>query len=185
MKRSPSLALSLFVASFLILPAVGAAATAAADPGAVVDAYFDAYRAMDVERMLGSYAPDALFVDVAQRHRLEGTDGLRQLLVPLVSVHSAMGIDVRRRVVSGNLVVVDYVYEGTLSGEALRAATGKETCRDTPYRLPVTSWFEVRDGRISRQTDYIDLATFQEIRAQASGAVEGADTDASPGAEGH
>lgn len=159
---------------------LGAPAQAAVDAGTVVDRYFDAYRTMDVEGMLAVYAPDAVFVDVAQRHRFAGGDGLRQLFSGLVAIHHDMKLDVRRRVVSGGLVVVDYVYEGTLSGEALRAATGKETCRDTVYRIPVTSWFEVADGRIRTHTDFIDLATLNEVRAEASGVVPaGAEAPAS------
>ena len=172
MKFRPSLLtpIVLLAAPLLSLPAAAAPGKPdPADAGAVVDRFFDAYRAMDLERMLDAYTPDVVFVDVAQRHEVEGTASLQQLLAPLLSVHSEMGIDVRRRVVSGSLVVVDFVYAGTLSGEALRAATGRETCRDTSYRLPATSWFEVRDGRISRQTDFIDLATLEEIRTRASG----------------
>ncbi|MEE8536814.1 MAG: nuclear transport factor 2 family protein [Acidobacteriota bacterium] len=156
--------LSLFI--LLVTPGwVGATDEASA----AVDRYFDAYKAMDLEQMVLAYAPDAEFIDVLQRHQVKGTDGLRELLGGLVAVHSEMGIEVQRSVVSGNLVAVDYLYRGTLSGEALKVVTGKETCRDTSYRIPVTTWFEIRGGRIQRQTDFIDLATLNEVKAEASG----------------
>ncbi len=142
-----------------------------ADPAAAVDRYFEAYQAMDLERMIGSFTPDATFVDVAQRHRFEGEEGLRQLLGGLLALHTEMDVEVQRRVVAGNLVAVDYLSRGSLSGEALRAATGKETCRDTTYEIPVTSWFEIDNGRIRHQTDFIDLATLNEVRAKAAGAA--------------
>lgn len=163
----PALALLPLIALLAAVPAVAGST----DPGAVVDRYFDAYRAMDLERMLGSFADDAEFVDVAQRHKYQGADGLRQLLGGLLAIHTEMDVEIQRRVSAGNLVAVDYLYRGTLSGEALRAATGKETCRDTTYSIPVTSWFEIEDGRIRRQTDFIDLATLGEVRAEASGAT--------------
>lgn len=161
-----------YLATLSLLPLLAVPALAGeADPGAAVDRYFEAYQAMDLERMVGSFTPDATFVDVAQRHRFEGEEGLRQLLGGLLALHTEMGVEIRRRVVAGNLVAVDYLYRGSLSGEALRAATGKETCRDTAYTIPVTSWFEIENGRISRQTDFIDLATLNEVRAEAAGAA--------------
>lgn len=155
--------MSLF--ALLAVPALGSPV----DPGSVVDRYFDAYRSMDLEAMLGAFATDAEFVDVAQRHHYEGADGLRQLLGGLLAIHTEMDVEIRRRAVTGNVVAVDYLYRGTLSGEALRTATGKETCRDTTYQIPVTSWFEIENGRIRKQTDFIDLATLDEVRAEASG----------------
>ncbi len=156
---------------FLVVVLVAPALASAPDPGAAVDRYFDAYRAMDLERMVASFAPDAEFHDVAQRHHYEGQEGMRELLTGLIAVHAEMDVEIQRRAVAGNVVAVDYLYRGKLSGEALRAATGKETCRDTTYEIPVTSWFEIEDGRIRKQTDFIDLTTLGEVRAEASGAA--------------
>jgi steroid delta-isomerase-like uncharacterized protein len=137
----------------------------------VIDRFFDAYRSADLDRMLAMYDPEAVFIDVAQRHRYEGTDELAVFLRNLIGIHLSMDVDVKRRVVSGDQVVVEYAYTGSLSGEALQAATGKDSCHDTEYAIPVTSWFEIRDGRIASQTDFIDLATLAEVRLRASGAT--------------
>lgn len=161
----------LSLLSLVVLLATPGIVHATDDAGAAVDRYFTAYAAMDLDQMLLAFAPNAVFVDVLQRHHVEGTAGLRELLGGLVAVHSEMGIDVQRRIVSGNLVAVDYLYQGTLSGEALKAATGKESCRDTTYSIPVTTWFEIQGGRIHRQTDFIDLATLNEVKAKAAGIV--------------
>lgn len=165
---------ALLLATSLIL---AAPLTSAAETGdteslaahAAVDRYFAAYRAMDLESMLGAFSSDAVFVDVVQRHRYEGAQGLRELLGRLVSMHTTMDVDIRRRAVSGSVVAVDYVYRGTLSGEALRAVSGKTTCQDTDYEIPVTSWFEIAGDRIRTQTDFIDLATLEDVRARALG----------------
>ena len=144
-------------------------ALAASNPGSVVDRFFTSYRAGDVEGMLTVYADDALFEDIAQRHRYQGTEELRTFLTQTAGVHKEMDLRENRRVVKGNVVAVDYVYTGTLSGAALSQLTGKEGCQDTDYEIPVTSWYVVRDGRIARQTDFIDLATLNEVRAQVAG----------------
>lgn len=80
-----------------------------------------------------------------------------------------MRVDVKRRIVADQHVVVEYAYAGSVSGEALHERTGNPSCRDTPYAIPVTSWFEIRDGHIVKQTDFIDLATLTEVRRRAAG----------------
>ena len=147
-------------------PLTGAPAASAGD---VVDRFFDAYRAGDVEAMIGLYTPDAVFEDVNQRHRFEGADQLRAFLTQLVMIHAEIGLSERRRAVMGSQVVVEYEYTGLLDGEKLRAVSGDPACRTTRYALPVTTWFEVKNGRIVGQKDFIDLATFQEIQAQVHG----------------
>jgi len=167
MKRFGTLSLILALVAVALAPAL------AGDSGAdrVIDRFFDAYRRGSVDEMLAIYAPDAVFEDLNQRHRAEGTEQLRQFLGQVIQMHTTIGLEETRRSTTGNTVVVQYAYTGTLSGAALRAITGKETCRDTEFTLPVTSWYEIEDGRIARQTDFIDLATLREIQARASGAT--------------
>ena len=64
----------------------------------------------------------------------------------------------------GNVVVVEYDYAGFLNGAVLGQAVGKEGCPDLEYTLPATSWYEVEDGHIVRQRDFIDMATLLELR---------------------
>jgi len=167
MKRFGAVPLALVLMATAVAPAMAADSR----PDQVVDRFFDAYRRGAVEEMLALYAPGALFEDVNQRHRIEGTEQLREFLARIVRMHTTIGLSETRRATTGNTVVVQYAYTGTLSGAALRAITGKETCRDTEFTLPVTSWYEIEDGRIARQTDFIDLATLREIQARASGAT--------------
>ena len=133
-------------------------------PGATVDRFFGAYRDASLEGMLASYASNAVFEDVNQRHHFEGTEQLGQLLGQLVAMHLAMDVKEKRRVIHGNTVVVEYDYVGTLNGAVLGQAVGKEGCPDLEYTLPVTSWYRVEDGRIAHQKDFVDWATFLELR---------------------
>ncbi len=167
MKRFGAVTLALVLTAAAVAPALAAKSR----EDRVIDRFFDAYRRGAVEEMLTLYAPDAVFEDLNQRHRLEGTDQLREFLGQIVKMHTTIGLVETRRATMGNTVVVQYEYTGTLSGAALRAVTGKETCQDTEFSLPVTSWYEIEDGRIARQTDFIDLVTLREIQARASGAT--------------
>jgi len=148
----------------LVVTALCAPTLAAEGPSAVVDRYFSAYRAASVEKMVEHYAPEAVFEDVNQRHRVEGTEQLTAQLGGLVAMHHTMGLVERRRVARGDTVVVEYDYVGTLNGGVLAQSVGKESCPDLDYVLPVTTWFRIEDGKIAHQKDYIDWATFLELR---------------------
>ena len=152
------------VAAIVAITLAPSVTFASGTPGDAIDRLFAAYRSGSVEQMLASYTPDALFEDVNQRHHFQGTEQLAQLLGGLVAVHHQMGLKEKRRVVSGDTVVVEYEYVGTLNGAALGQSVGKQGCPDLDYVLPTTSWYEVKNGKITRQRDFIDWATFLELR---------------------
>ena len=161
----------LTLITMLCLTILAPAAAAGSKPGQAVDRFFQAYRDGSVDAMLAVYAPDAVFEDVNQRQRVEGADKLREFLGGLVGLHARMGLEEQRRVVAGDTVVVEYEYVGLVNGEALSAALGKEACPDIDYRIPVTSWYTVRDGHITHHKDFIDLATSQELKQRAAAAA--------------
>ncbi len=142
------------------------ATLAAAGPGLVVDRFQAAYRAGSVQGMLDLYAADATFEDVSQRHHFKGTEQLQAMLTGIVAVHLSLDLEETRRVVDGDTVVVEYAYKGQLNGAVLGASVGKEGCPDLTYTLPATSWFKVKKGRIVHQKDFIDWATFLDLRKE-------------------
>ncbi len=142
------------------------AVRASENPGRTVDRLFDAYRDGSAERMLAVYSSDATFEDINQRHRFTGTEQLQAMLNGIVGVHLRMGLEEKRRVVNGETVVVEYEYLGQLNGAVLGASVGKEGCPDLEYSLPATSWYRVQNGRIVQQKDFIDWATFLDLRQQ-------------------
>ena len=135
-------------------------------PGEAVDRLFEAYRSESVEGMLSAYAEDATFEDINQRHHFTGTEQLSALLSGIVGMHIRMDLTEKRRAVDGDVVVVEYEYRGQLNGAALGASVGKEGCPDLDYVLPATSWYRVSNGRIAHQKDFIDWATFLDLRQQ-------------------
>ena len=152
---------------------LGPASVAGDSPGAAVDRLFGAYGDASLERMLASYSPDAVFEDVNQRHHFEGAEQLGQLLGQLVAMHLRMDVKEKRRVIHRNTVVVEYDYVGTLDGAALAQSVGKKDCPDLEYALPTTSWYEVEGGKIVHQRDFVDWATFLELREQMLAAGSG------------
>ncbi len=148
----------------LATAAVVPVAVAGPDPGQVVDRLFDAYRNGSADGMLAVYAADATFEDINQRHLFTGTEQLQAMLSGIVGLHLRMDLEEKRRVVHGDMVVVEYEYRGQLNGAALGASVGKEGCPDLDYVLPTTSWYKVKNGKIVHQKDFIDWATFLDLR---------------------
>ena len=160
----------VLISLIVLLP--GAPAMASDAPGRVVDSFFAAYSRGAVDEMLSIYSPEAVFEDVNQRHRFEGTESLRGFLAGLVEVHGRMEVHEKRRIVQGDLVAVEYEYRGELDGVELSRISGKQ-CQSLEYSLPATTWFTVRDGRIVHQKDFIDLATFLELKQQVAAGAAG------------
>ena len=146
---------------------VGLPAVALASPADdAVNQLFESYRKGSIDGMLAAYSEGATFEDVNQRHQFQGKEQLRAMLTAIVGVHLEMDLREKRRVVDGDVVVVEYVYQGQLNGAALGASVGKEGCPDLPYSIPTTSWYRISNGKIVHQKDFLDWATYLEIREE-------------------
>ena len=152
---------ALLAALLFVSPAL-----AGENPGTVVDRFFDAYREGSVEKMLALYTTDAVFEDVNQRHRFEGAAQLEAMLTAIVGMHLRMDLVEQRRVATDDTVVVEYEYQGQLNGHALGQQAGRVGCPDLEYILPVTSWYRIDKGKITSQKDFIDWATFLDLREE-------------------
>lgn len=138
-----------------------------AETDRVIDAFMANYATGDAGKMLQSYAEDAVFVDVNQRHRFEGSQALQELLGQLQFMHLDMEIREKRRVVTDNHAALEIVYAGTLNCEAL----GMKDHDPVSYELPAVILLDIENGRIKRQTDYIDFKTYTELAEKIRGAA--------------
>ena len=162
MRRTGWMMVGTLVAAVALAPLT----VAGEGPGHAVDRLYDAYRNESVDGMLSVYAEDATFEDINQRHHFTGAEQLEAMLTGIVGMHLRMELEETRRVVDGDMVVVEYEYRGQLNGAALGASVGKEGCPDLEYALPATSWYTVKNGKIVSQRDFIDWATFLDLRQQ-------------------
>ncbi|MEM9597212.1 MAG: nuclear transport factor 2 family protein [Acidobacteriota bacterium] len=138
-------------------------AIASESAGAVIDAYYEAYRSGEPAKVAEVYADDIVFVDVSQRHEVKGKEAMHASMVTLAAMHEAMGVEEKRRAVRGDLVIVEVIYTGTLDAAALGRSGGD----GLTYSLPAVLLFEVENGRIHHQTDYLDFRTLSELMALA------------------
>jgi len=122
-------------------------------PAAVVREFYDAYRALDADRLLSLLSPAITFEDPTMRLRAEGRDQMRKMADGVRTSYRSLAIDVHSTIVSGN----DVAAEVTISGIMIRP---DGTTRN--IRVRGASFFHVRNDLIEKWTDYFDARTFTE-----------------------
>lgn len=130
-----------------------------------LSAYYEVYRSGTAEELAAFYADDVVFHDVSQRHHVEGKAAFTESLAGLKNIHLEMSVEEKRRVVSGDTVAVEILYKGTLDCAKL----GRPDHENLVYSLPAVLLFEVSEGKIRKQTDYIDFRTFSETFGKLQG----------------
>jgi steroid delta-isomerase-like uncharacterized protein len=136
-----------------MLLSLAIAQASATDPRRVIEQLFDAYRALDADRLVAVMAPAIAFEDPTMRLRANGTAEMRKMADSIRATYRGMTIDVHSMIVSGERVAA----EVTISGTALKP---DGTTRQ--IRVRGASFFRVRGGLIETWTDYFDAATFME-----------------------
>jgi steroid delta-isomerase-like uncharacterized protein len=123
------------------------------DARTVVEQLFEAYRARDVERLVGLFAEDAVFEDPTFRIRQQGREGIRKLATDMSAGFSDISIEIHSMVSDGDMVATEETIAGVVTH-----ADGKRR----PIKVRGASFFRVRNGRIQKWTDYFDFQTFSE-----------------------
>ena len=154
----------------LILAVVGFVQARTDSPNQVVDRYLSVYSEADMDGLLRLYSPEATFIDVSQRHEVSGTENLRAQFDDLAHKHQSMKVVEKRRAAKGNLVTIEVVYSGVLDCAALGLPVGEVV----EYEIPAVLLFEIEDGRIQHQTDYLDFRTIAELQQSLSAVASAA-----------
>ena len=147
---------------WVFLASLVAASSSASDVGQLLSAYYVTYRTGTAVELAEFYTDDVVFDDINQRHHIEGKALFAEALAGLKNIHVEMSVEEKRRIVSGDTVVVEILYKGTLDCAKL----GRPDHENLSYELPAVLLFEVSNGKIRKQTDYIDYRTFTETFAK-------------------
>ncbi|MEP7044163.1 MAG: ketosteroid isomerase-related protein [Dokdonella sp.] len=129
---------------------------------ALIENYYAAFNRGDWEAMLAHFAEDVVH-DLNQGAREKGRPAFRAFLARMDKSYSEQLTDI---VVSstpdGARAAAEYVVHGTYkaSDEGLPPARGQK------YELPGGAFFDIKDGRIARVTNYYNL---QDWIAQVGG----------------
>lgn len=119
--------------------------------GELIQAYFDAFNAKDVESRLSLMSDDVAH-DLNEGGRQIGRDAFRDFIVYM---------DERYEEQIVNLVVMENGDRGaaefTVVGKYVQSDEGLPAANGQSYRIPAAAFFEARDGLITRVTSYYNL----------------------------
>ena len=119
----------------------------------LVHAYYDAFNRGDRDAMLARLTDDVVH-DLNQGAREVGREAFRAFMQRMDRSYVERLADIVVMVdAAGTRAAAEYVVHGTyvVDDEGLPAATGQT------YVLPGGAFFEIRDGRIARVTNYYNL----------------------------
>ncbi|MFZ7095156.1 ketosteroid isomerase-related protein [Luteimonas dalianensis] len=120
---------------------------------ALINAYYDAFNRADWEGMLALLTDDVAH-DLNQGPRETGRDAFRTFLARMDANYSEQLRDVAVMASpDGTRAAAEYVVHGTYKA----SDAGLPEARGQQYVLPGGAFFEVRDGRIARVTNYYNL----------------------------
>ena len=120
---------------------------------AVIQAYYDAFHAADVEQFL-SLLTDDVAHDINQGERQIGKEAFRSFLEHMNRCYRETLTDMVIMVSEdGTRGASEFVVNGEYltTDEGLPEATGQK------YVLPAGAFFEVRDGKVARISNYYNL----------------------------
>lgn len=133
------------------------------DTAALVTRYYDAFNRGDWEGMLACLGEDVAH-DINQGHRETGRDTFRGFLDRMNRCYREQLRDiVVMASADGSRAAAEYV----VHGQYLADDEGLPPARGQRYVLPGGAFFDIRDGRIARVSNYYNL---QDWIAQVTGA---------------
>jgi len=107
--------------------------------------FCDAWAALDIERILGFFADDAVYHNIPLEPAV-GLDAIRAVLDMFVPPADEIVFIVHNMFSDGDLVFTE--------------RTDRFVIGDKTIELPVAGIFELRDGKIVAWRDYFDMQTF-------------------------
>jgi steroid delta-isomerase-like uncharacterized protein len=120
--------------------------------------YFTAWNSHDVESILSFFTDDCLYEDVALKRIVRGKADLRALIESVFIDIAGFKMDIKSVFGAGNWGASEWTMSGRFVHSTLPAltATGKS------FLVQGATIFEISNGKISRNTDYLDLTAFSQ-----------------------
>jgi len=120
---------------------------------ALVESYYAAFNRQDVDTMLALLTPDVVH-DINQGEREAGIDAFRAFMARMNGSYREQLADI---VVMATPDGTHAAAEFTVHGTYLTADEGLPPAHGQRYVLPAGAFFDIRDGRIARVTNYYNL----------------------------
>lgn len=114
---------------------------------ALVVEFLESWRSRDIDLIMGYLAEDAVYHNVPVAP-LQGTEAIRGIFTALLDVFGDVALEIVNIAARPGLVITERI-------DRFRMANGRTVT------VPVCGVFELRGGRITRFSDYFDLAGFE------------------------
>lgn len=129
---------------------------------ALIEQYYAAFNAGDMETFLGLLSDDVIH-DINQGERQVGRAAFRAFMQRMNTHYKEQLVDmVIMTSDDGKRAAAEFV----VLGEYLATDEGLPEAKGQRYRLPAGAFFEIRDGKVARVTNYYNL---QDWIAQVGG----------------
>lgn len=120
---------------------------------ALITRYYAAFNRADWDQMLSLLADDVVH-DLNQGERQVGREAFAAFLARMARCYLEVLTDIRvMQSADGSHAAAEYV----VSGQYLSSDEGLPPAMGQRYRLPGGAFFDVREGRITRVTNYYNL----------------------------
>jgi steroid delta-isomerase-like uncharacterized protein len=117
--------------------------------------YLTTWNTHDLDKMASFFTDDCVYENLASGHVYRGKDSLKAWAKMSFDAIPDFKLDVTSLFVSGDWVACEWVMTGTQTGNAPDLpATGKS------FSVRGSTIAQLKDGKILRNADYWDLATF-------------------------
>lgn len=117
--------------------------------------YIASWNMHDVEKIASFFTDDCVYDNLARGQTYRGKDQLKEWGKASFDAIPDFKLDVTSIFASGDLLASEWVMTGTLSGNSpMLPANGKS------FSVRGSTIVQLKDGKIRRNSDYWDLATF-------------------------
>ena len=119
----------------------------------IVRAYYDAFNAQDMERFMALLTDDVVH-DINQGERQAGKQAFAKFMDHMNRCYRERLTDmVVMASEDGGRAAAEFI----VNGEYLATDEGLPEASGQTYRLPAGAFFEIRDGKVARVTNYYNL----------------------------
>lgn len=120
---------------------------------ALIEKYYAAFNAGDMETFLSLLTDDVIH-DINQGERQTGKQAFREFMARMNTNYKEQLVDmVIMASEDGSRAAAEFV----VLGEYLKTDEGLPPAKGQKYRLPAGAFFEIRDGKVARITNYYNL----------------------------
>ena len=121
----------------------------------LLDRHYAAWSSQDADAVAACFTDDCVFEDLALQAKFEGKGGVRGFAEMTFAAIPDFTWTVHTFLADGPHCATEWTFTGKQTGELPGIPPTNK-----PFKIPGLSFVEIRDGKIHRNRDYWNLATY-------------------------